>query len=97
MSASQLGWLAVWLFVGSSVVILVELAVAGAWSMRLARRARALSLALQAERGLVQADMERLRATIEEMKVLWQPYGRVLRWLRHPLVVALIGYYRRRI
>ncbi len=97
MSAPQLGWLGVWLFVGSSVVILIELALAGLWSMRLARRGRALAAALEAERGLVQADVERLRATIEETKVLWRPYGRVLRWLRHPLVVALIGYYRRRI
>ena len=97
MSASQLGWLAVWLFVGSSVVILIELAVAGIWSMRLARRGRVLAVALQAQRGLLQADVERLRATIEETKVLWQPYARVLRWLRHPLVVALIGHYRRRI
>ncbi len=97
MSASQLGWLAVWLFAGSSAVIVIELAVAGLWSMRLARRGRALALTLQAERGLLQADLERLRAAIEEMRVLWQPYRRVLRWLRHPLVVALIGYYRRRL
>lgn len=97
MSASQLGWLAVWLFVGSSVVIVIEIAVVGAWSMRLARRGRALAVALQAERGLVQSDLDRLRATIEETRVLWQPYARVLGWLRHPLVVALIGHYRRRI
>ena len=97
MSASQLGWAAVWLFVGSSVVIVIELAVAGLWSMRLARRGRALAVALQAERGFVQADLERLRASLEETRLLWQPYRRVLRWLRHPLVVALIGYYRRRI
>jgi len=97
VSASQLGWVAVWLFVGSSVVIVIELAVAGFWSMRLARRGRALSVALQAERAFVKADVERLRATIEETRVLWLPYSRVLLWLRHPLVVALIGYYRRRI
>jgi len=97
LTATQLGWPAVWVFIGSSVVILVELAVAGVWSARLARRGRAVALALQEQRGLVEADLERLRAAIEETRVLWRPYARVLRWLRHPLVVALIGYYRRRL
>ncbi len=27
---------------------------------------------------------------------LWRPYRRALRWLRHPLVLALLGSYRRR-
>ena len=97
LTATQLGWPAVWVFIGSSVVILVELAVAGVWSARLARRGRAVALAVQEQRGLVEADLERLRAAIEETRVLWRPYARVLRWLRHPLVVALIGYYRRRL
>jgi len=97
LTATQLGWPAVWVFIGSSVVILVELAVAGVWSARLARRGRAVALALQEQRGLVEADLERLRAAIEETRALWRPYARVLRWLRHPLVVALIGYYRRRL
>ena len=97
LTATQLGWPAVWVFIGSSVVILVELAVAGVWSARLARRGRAVALALQEQRGLVEADLERLRAAIEETRALWRPYARALRWLRHPLVVALIGYYRRRL
>jgi hypothetical protein len=97
LTATQLGWIGVWVLVGSSAVIVIELAVAGVWSMRLARRGRALAAALQVERGAVQADIERLRAAIEETRLLWQPYSRALRWLRHPLVVALIGYYRRRL
>ena len=90
------GWLGVWVFVGSSAVIVIELAVAGVWSMRLARRGRALAVVLQRERGLVQAEVERLQAAMEETRRLWRPYGRALRWLRHPLIAALLASYWRR-
>lgn len=96
MTATQAGWLGVWLFVGSSAVIVLELAVAGVWSARLARRGRALAVVLQRERGFVQEDLARLQAAIEETRLLWRPYARVLRWLRHPLVAALIASYWRR-
>jgi hypothetical protein len=45
---------------------------------------------------LLQADVERLQLALEETRRLWQPYRRILRFLRHPLVAALIGSYRRR-
>lgn len=96
MTSEQLGWLGVWLFVGSSVLIVLELAVAAVWSARLARRARALALVVQRERGVVQEDLARLRELLEETRQLWRPYGRALRWLRHPLVAALVTSYRRR-
>lgn len=91
------GWLGVWVFVGASAVVVVELAVAGVWSMRLARRGRALSVALQQQRGLLQADVARLQAAMAETRLLWRPYGRALRWLRHPLVAALLASYGRRL
>jgi hypothetical protein len=90
------GWFGVWLLVGAAVVIVIEGAVMGWWSFRLGRRARAVAAMVQAQQGLVQADLERLRLLTEETRVLWRPYARLLRWLRHPLVVALIGSYRRR-
>jgi hypothetical protein len=93
---NQLGWYGVWLLIGSAAVIVVEVALVGVWSLRLSRRARALAVLVQDERGLIEADLARLRAAIEETRTLWRPYARVLRWLRHPLVVALIGSYRRR-
>jgi len=40
--------------------------------------------------------VERLKRAIEETKALWRPYRRYLRWVRHPLVIALLGSYRRR-
>jgi hypothetical protein len=88
--------LAVWVFVVSSVVIVIELVVAGIWSARLARRGQALAVALQAQRALIDSDLVRLHASMDETRVLWRPYRRVLRVLRHPLMVALIGSYRRR-
>jgi len=31
-----------------------------------------------------------------ETQALWQPYAGLLRWLRHPLTIALIQSYARR-
>ena len=93
---SPLGWYGVWVLVGSVAVILIEAAMVAIWAVRLGRRARALRVLLEGERALIQADVARLRAALEEMRTLWRPYARVLRWLRHPLVIALIGSYRRR-
>ena len=90
------GWIAVWVLIVASAVIVGELAVGGVWSLRLARRGRAVTAALQSERSLLEADLARLRALMDETRLLWQPYRRVLRWLRHPLAVALIAHYRRR-
>jgi hypothetical protein len=86
----------VWLLVGSVVAIVLEGVVAAVWGAALARRSVALSERVQSERVLIEADLERLRAAIEEAGRLWRPYRRVLRWVRHPLVVALLESYARR-
>jgi hypothetical protein len=86
----------VWLLVGSGLAIVVEGVLAAVWGMRISKSARRLSELVDAERGMVQADMNRLRLAIEETRRLWKPYGRVLRWLRHPLVAALLQSYARR-
>jgi hypothetical protein len=93
---TPLGWAGVGLLAGSGVAIVIEGVVVGVWSMRLATRAKALSSRLETDRAVIQADVERLRAALEETSRLWAPYGRILRWLRHPLVAALLGSYRRR-
>ncbi len=91
-----IGWVGEWLLAVSAAVIVIEMAVAGVWAGMLARRARAVALQIQGEQALLQADVERLRALIEETRRLWQPYARALRWLRHPLVAALLVSLRRR-
>jgi hypothetical protein len=86
----------VWLLVVSVVAIVVEGAVAVVWGVSLAKRSSALSERIQSERALIEADMERLRAAIGETRRLWRPYRRVLKWVRHPLAIALLESYARR-
>jgi hypothetical protein len=93
---SPFGWIGVWLLVAGVVAIVVEGAVAAIWSVSMVKRSRALSEQLLVERGLIEADMARLRAAIEETRRLWGPYRRILRWVRHPLVIALLESYGRR-
>jgi hypothetical protein len=86
----------VWLLVVSAAAILVEGVVAAVWAASLVKRSRALSEGVEAQRALIEDDLARLRAAIEETKRLWRPYERILRWLRHPLVIALLESLARR-
>ena len=86
----------VWLLVVSVVAMVLEGVVAAVWAVSLAKRSVALSERLESERTLIDADLERLRAAVEEAKRLWLPYGRILRWVRHPLAIALLESYARR-
>lgn len=90
------GRIGIWLLAVSAVAIVVEMVLAGVWSAKVARRARELSERLATERAGLQADMARMMAALEETRVLWQPYARLLRWTRHPLVIALMESYARR-
>ena len=91
-----LGVLGPWLLVLGITLIVVECAVAAVWSVQLARRGRSLALALQRDQALVRADVANLRATLQETRRLWEPWRQALRWLRHPLVAALLGSLWRR-
>ena len=95
---TTIGWIGVWLLVVCAVAIVVEGVVAALWGLGMAKRTRALSEQLETERGLIEADMERLRSALEETRRLWKPYRRALRLLRHPLAIALFqSYVRRRV
>jgi hypothetical protein len=93
---TTLGWVGVGLLVAGGLAIVVESVVAAWWGMAVARRALTLSQRLETERRLVESDLEKLRLALEETKRLWRPYRLILRWVRHPLVIALLGSYRRR-
>ncbi len=86
----------VWLLIASAIAIMVEGIVAGLWTVAIAKRSRALSEQIEAGRGLIEADLARLRAAVEETKRLWTPYRRLLRLVRHPLAIALMQSYARR-
>jgi uncharacterized protein YqgV (UPF0045/DUF77 family) len=86
----------VWLLVVSVVAMIAEGVVAAVWAVSLAKRSVALSERLESERTLIEADLERLRAAIEEARRLWLPYRRIIWWVRHPLAIALLESYARR-
>ncbi len=94
---TELGWIGVWLLVASGLAIVVEAGVMAVWGVAAGRRARQLVGRLEAERGLIEADLAKLRLAIEETRRLWEPYRKTLRWLRHPLIIALVQSYRRRV
>lgn len=96
MIGANLSLIGIWLLVFGVVLIIIEGAMAGIWSVRLARRSQRLSARLVAEQRLIQADVDKLRAALAETQTLWQPYARALRYLRHPLVAALIQSYASR-
>jgi hypothetical protein len=92
----DLGWIGVWLLVVGAIAIVAEFALAGLWTFRLSRKAQVLSRRLAEDRLLIQADLERLRVRLADTEALWQPYRRLLRFLQHPLVIALLQSYARR-
>jgi hypothetical protein len=94
---TELGWIGVWLLVAGGVAIVVEMVVLAVWGVAMGKRARLLADRLEAERGQIESDLAKLRLAIEEMRRLWQPYRKTLRWLRNPLVIALLQSYRRRL
>jgi hypothetical protein len=91
-----IGWVGVWLLVAGAVAIIAEGVLAAVLATSVVRRSRALSERMEIERGLMEADLERLRAALEETERLWRPYRRALRLLRHPLAIALFGSLARR-
>jgi hypothetical protein len=93
---TQLGLIGVWLLVAAGLAILLELTLMAVWSLAIGKRARLLSEVLESERVLIESDIQRLRLAMEETERLWRPYRKALRWLRHPLVVALLQSYRKR-
>jgi hypothetical protein len=90
------GWVGIGLLVAAGLAIVVEAALAAIWGTAVARRAAMLSERLSAERGMLQSDLERLRLALEETERLWRPYRTILRWLNHPLTIALLASYQRR-
>ena len=93
---TTVGWLGVGLLVAAGLAIVVEAVLAAIWGMAVAKGAVKLSASLSSERALLQADLATLRLALEETERLWRPYRTILRWVNHPLTIALLGSYRRR-
>ena len=96
MKALDLESIGIALLIVAVVIIVLEGVLAMVWTLRLARRARALSEHLAAEQASLRADIERVRASLAETQRLWRPYRRVLRLLRHPITIALMESFAAR-
>ena len=97
MTPATLGAIGIWLLAAAVIAIIIELTLMALWGLAMGRRMQALSERLASQRAEIESNVEKLRRAIEETRVLWRPYRRILRWLRHPLVIALLGSYRRRL
>ena len=93
---STLGWLGVFLLAAGTLASVIELALMAAGANAVGKRAKVLADRLAVERQLIDSDLERLRAAIEETERLWRPYRRILGWLSHPLTIGVWQSYRRR-
>ena len=93
---AMLGTIGVWLLVAAGLVLIVELVLVAVWGAAMSRRMLALNQSISSQRAEIEADLERLRRAIEETKVLWRPYQRILRMLNHPLLLAVFASLRRR-
>ncbi len=93
---TTVGWAGVGLLVVAGLAVVIEGVVAALWGLAVAKRALTLKERLETERRLMESDLEKLRLALEETQRLWRPYRTILRWLGHPLTIALLGSYRRR-
>ena len=93
---ATLGTIGIWLLVAAALMLIVELVLVAVWGAAMSRRMLALNQSISSQRAEIQADLERLRRAIEETRVLWRPYRRILRTLNHPLLLAVFASLRRR-
>jgi len=93
---TDLGWLGVSLLLVCAVMLGVEAVMLVSWGWHLSKRARLLAERMATEQVLLKTDVDQLVAQLEVTAALWQPYRRVLRWVRHPLAIALLESFARR-
>jgi hypothetical protein len=93
---TTIGWVGIGLLVAAGLALVVEVAFASVLALAVARRASTLAERLEAARGIMESDLEKLRLALEETQRLWRPYRTALRWLGHPLTIALWQSYLRR-
>jgi sensor domain CHASE-containing protein len=97
LSGLDYGLIGIYLLIVAAIAIVIECGLAAWWSARIARRSQTLNQRLLSERANLEASVARLQMTLEEMKVLWEPYGRLLGWVQHPLAIALMQSLARRV
>lgn len=90
------GTAGLWLLLIAGVALVLEVLalVPSVWSLQ--RRALALRAALEWERELTQVEIDRLLSLRAETERLLVPYRRLVRFLSHPLLLAVFASWRRR-
>jgi len=83
------------LVAGAAIVVVAALPVVPR-IVRVRRRALALRAAVETMRADALAALALLSAQQAETRELLVPWRTLLRWARHPLVVATLEWYRRR-
>jgi hypothetical protein len=78
------------------LVIVVELLIAVPLVIRLRRRIAQLSGLVALDAGVAESELLRLQLALADSRRLLLPYRRLLKYLRHPLVIALLASLRRR-
>jgi hypothetical protein len=76
-------------------LVLVALLLVLPGAVRVRRRALALREATLAAHGDALVALALLEAQTAERRALLEPWRRLLRWARHPLVVATVEWYSR--
>lgn len=83
------------LVAGAAIVVLAVLSVVPRL-LRVRRRALALRAVVEATQRDALTALALLEAQRAETQALLVPWRKLLRWARHPLVVASLQWYRRR-
>jgi hypothetical protein len=78
------------------MVIVVELLIAVPLVIRLRSRVSQLRRLVASEAGMAESEVLRLELALADSRRLLLPYGRLWKYLRHPLVVALLASLWRR-
>jgi len=97
LSGLDYGLIGIYLLIAAAIAIVIECGLGAWWSVRIALRSQALNEKLLSERANLEAGVARLQMTLEEMGMLWQPYNRLRSWVHHPLAIAVIQSFVRRV
>ena len=91
-----LGWLGVAMAAGGVVIALLAVALTLPAILATRSRVRLVAANVEVQIEEIRVLEEQRRLELADLEVSLLPVRAVLRWLRHPLVVALLDSYRRR-
>jgi hypothetical protein len=94
---SNAAWVGVGMAVTGFVLVIFELVLALPRLLRLTKRLKELNLLLEDNLRLTQDELQILHQARSETRLLLGPFRKLGRWLGHPVTLALLASYRRRL